>query len=148
MAKRTRRSNKRPSKRPTTIFQLWDRFVKAEAAMQAAPRTSPPGKISNPAFDRAVRRVSDIAKLIVVHPADCFEEMHLKIKAALWSADPGTPVDKLDDWTSSPEDGEEIGALLSLRGDLKQLQEQNEVAVAMLLKLYGIDPKGEHQPRA
>jgi hypothetical protein len=148
MAKRTRKPSKRATK-STTIFQLWDRFVKAEAAIQAAPRTSPPGKISNPAFDRAVRRASDIAKLIVAHPADCIEQMHLKIKAALWCADSDTPVEKLDDWKPTRfAYGEELDALVSLRRDLKQLQEQNEVAVAIMLKLYGIDPKGKHQPRA
>jgi hypothetical protein len=121
--------------------------VKAEAAYKAIPPTKR-GKISNPAFDRAVGKASDIAKLIIVHPADCIEEMHLKIKAALWCADPGRSVDKLDDWTSCSEGGEEIDALLSLRRDLKQLQEENEVAVAHMLKLYGIDPEGKHQPRA
>jgi hypothetical protein len=147
MPKRTRKPSKRATK-STTIFQLWDRFVKAEAAIQAAPRASPPGKISNPAFDRAVRRACDIAKLIVVHPADCIEEMHLKIKAALWCAGPDTPVDKLDDWKPRYEGGEEIEALLSLRRDLRQLQAENEIAVAHMLKLYGIDPQGKHQPGA
>jgi hypothetical protein len=105
------------------------------------------GKIGKTAFDRAVGKTTDIAKLIVVHPADCIEEMHLKIKAALWSVDCDTPVDKLDDWSSSVDSGEEIDALLSLRRDLRQLQEENAVAVAHMLKLYGINPKGKHQPR-
>jgi len=133
----------RKAKRPNTIFQLWARFAKAVIKMEATPTAAKPGKISNPAFDRAVSKASDIANLIVVHRADCIEEMQLKIKAALWCAN-GLPFAELDDWKPGPyADNEQTEALVSLRRDLDQLQEENRLAVKRMLKLYRFNPEGK-----
>jgi hypothetical protein len=119
-AARTKRAApKTPAK---TITELYESFVKAHEAMQATPATLP-GKLSNPAFDRAVDKCGNIAWSIVAVPASSIEEMLLKIAVVGWCAGATRTLKDLDRWELGQGDayGEEHAALVSLRGDLRSI---------------------------